>query len=463
MSVRTLLAAVGSLIAVHGASAAPETAPGAFPFCSWWTETTATGVNVAFPDSSAAYWTTPFTASADLEAIILTGQYLDARYFSVTAYNNAGGTYSCPDSTQTLRQSELTDFAIASDPGSENPFVTATPPTGTFTIKLKHPLEAGASNTLPMADSTCAPAPSTTGVLPADLGFLVLRAYLPNGGFDSVKLPTLSLKFTNGAVMTLPQCGSQSLAARDFRISPSIIAAVKRLVEGRGERSGVLPQPCGRPSTQACPPELTFFRAEDSTANSFFPNNDNKYISALVRPKRHEVLVIRGKAPTFPPGTEAQPWDPSATELRYWSLCSNIYRRPYPVVAVDDPTSDDTIVGCAADLDPAIDGATGYYTYVVSHVEDRPAQAVLDANHATWLPFSSRQPHAPHLMILRNMLGDNFPNSVQHCAAGKDQQSIDACRESMGEYYPQAATCRAATFNAGGTQACFNDALAAAR
>ena len=53
---RTLIAAAGLLI-VQSAGAVAE-APTPFPFCSWWTEMTATTVNVAFPDSNAAYWTT---------------------------------------------------------------------------------------------------------------------------------------------------------------------------------------------------------------------------------------------------------------------------------------------------------------------------------------------------------------------------------------------------------------------
>ena len=33
-----------------------------FPYCSWWLETTPQTMNVAFPDTSATYWTTPYLA-----------------------------------------------------------------------------------------------------------------------------------------------------------------------------------------------------------------------------------------------------------------------------------------------------------------------------------------------------------------------------------------------------------------
>ena len=93
---RTLTAATGLLIAQSAGGMAE--APTPFPFCSWWIETTATTVNVAFPDSDTAYWTTPFAVTSDLTAIIVNGQYVDGRFFSLTAYNNSGGTYTCPNS-----------------------------------------------------------------------------------------------------------------------------------------------------------------------------------------------------------------------------------------------------------------------------------------------------------------------------------------------------------------------------
>jgi hypothetical protein len=60
-------------------------------------------------------------------------------------------------------------------------------------------------------------------------------------------------------------------------------------------------------------------------------------------------------------------------------------------------------------------------------------------------------------MILRNMLGDDFSNSVQNCAQGTDSTAIAECEASMGAYYPQTATCPAATFKKGGTAACFQE------
>ena len=57
--------AAAGFLTVQSAGVVAE-APTPFPFCSWWTETIATTVNVAFPDFSAAYWTTPFAVANDL-------------------------------------------------------------------------------------------------------------------------------------------------------------------------------------------------------------------------------------------------------------------------------------------------------------------------------------------------------------------------------------------------------------
>ena len=453
---RSLIASAGFLI-VQSAGAVAE-APTPFPFCSWWTGTTTNPVNAAFPDSNAGYWTTPFAVNNDLTVIIVGGQYVDGRYFSLTAYNNVGGTYTCPNSAGESQGSGLTDFEIAPDQGSENPFQVTVPPppTGTYTAMLKHPSAVSGSNVLPMPDSTCIPAPTTTGPLPSNVGFLVLRAYLPNGGFDQVPLPNISLQYSSGKVVTLPQCQGNSLNFTEIGQFSSTVLAIEQFLTSSppASRSAVLPVPCGLPGAQACPPDLEFYRPTDSATNSFFPVNDNKYIAALVRPKPHQVLLMRAMGATFTPGMTAMPW-PSTVDLRYWSMCSNVYRPPYPVVSIEEPGGE-TLLGCAADLDTKLDSAR-YYTYVVSSVEDQPSNDVLNDNYATWLPFSAMQPHARHLMILRNLLGDDFPNSVQNCAQGTDSTAIAECEASMGAYYPQTATCSAATFKNGGTAACFQE------
>ena len=440
--------------AAAGQPAAPLAA--SFPFCAWWTETTATSLNVAFPDANAAYWTTPFLVTPDLVSVTVSGQYADARYFSVNAYNNGGASYTCGTANT---PSGIADFLIAPDSGSQNPFQTNAAPGGRYTVTLaRSAAGASAQNAIPLYEYPgCQPAP-TPGALPSTLSFLILRAYLPHDGFASVPLPDLTLHFADGHSVALPRCRGATLAsaATPAEAVPDWAYALRQLLAA-GDLLGARPpgaQPCGHPGAPACPPELTFFRPPESATGGLFPNVDNKYVAALVQPKPESVVVIRAKAASFPPGMQAAPWNPQATELRYWSLCSNIYRRPWPVVVVNE--GDQTILGCVPDLATKQDSG-GFYTYVVSHVRDKPSDAALAASSATWLPFSNTQPYARHLMILRNMLGADFPYSVQNCAAGTDPASIAACKASMAEYYPEVAECRARTFEAGGTAACFQE------
>ena len=62
-----VLAATLPIAQAGPAPAAPTAKPkpviaSVFPYCSWWLETTPQTMNVAFPDTSATYWTTPYLA-----------------------------------------------------------------------------------------------------------------------------------------------------------------------------------------------------------------------------------------------------------------------------------------------------------------------------------------------------------------------------------------------------------------
>ena len=59
------------------------------------------------------------------------------------------------------------------------------------------------------------------------------------------------------------------------------------------------------------------------------------------------------------------------------------------------------------------------------------------------------------MLILRNMLGDDFKPSVQNCAPTADAAAIARCESMMRAYYPEAAECAVAIFVKGGTSACF--------
>jgi hypothetical protein len=119
--------------------------------------------------------------------------------------------------------------------------------------------------------------------------------------------------------------------------------------------------------------------------------------------------------------------------MRYWSMCTNEYRKPYPVT------------DCTHDTQVPLDD-DGWYTIVASTAADRPANATIDQGVA-WLEWGSTTHDM--LLILRNMLpAATFDHDVFEVAPGQPASS------AMGDYTPLTATCDRATFEAGGAAAC---------
>ena len=174
------MAAVLALVAAATGSAATATAAKSrFPHCAWWFETTPQSANVALPYTSAAYWTTPFFADPGLK-IIVKGQFPDARFMSLTVYDNPGG-----DFIRDRVSSGLVDYRIKPDPGTQNPFQKTTNGRGRFTITIQRHVSPAQSNVLPMV-----PAKEGKGSLPRGNGFITYRIYLPHSGsFGSVPCP----------------------------------------------------------------------------------------------------------------------------------------------------------------------------------------------------------------------------------------------------------------------------------
>ncbi len=447
---RSLLALVAlaiGLFAVAPAVASAATAgQGSFPYCSWWAKTTPETLKVAFPDAAATYWTTPFYAEEGLE-IKIEGDYPDARYMSFNVYDEAGGSFETNGVS-----SGIADYEIAPNADSVNPFQTEGEAGGSFTVALSGAAKPGDANTLPLAPE------GESGGPTAPLGFLLYRVYLPTGGNGSVVLPKLTL-VKDGVTVTLPRCpvptGKVAAALRSKVAPPKVARSLGAKLPGRptgqilkallkigktvksGESSGT--NPC---RGSECPPAMKFFRASAASTNSFFPNVDNAYVSALFRPVVGKVVVVRGKAPTTPSGTSPVPWPQSSLQLRYFSLCNNIYRSPWPVVA--NPTSTGaTEYGCAADFETKLN-ARGEYAYVVASPSRR---AAIEASGGTFVPLSTTQPHARQILILRNMLpNENFTHAVQNAP---QDASPEGAAQAMGAYYPRAYRCTLAQFQAG--------------
>lgn len=262
------------------------------------------------------------------------------------------------------------------------------------------------------------------------MGFLVYRTYLPTGGDATVALPRLTL-VERGRRAVLPPCRG----VPDSHMSRAVAKGLARWPRLRADRTS----PC---RGSDCPPPMQFFRAKAATTNSFFPNVDNAYVSALVRPAGDSVVVVRGRAPAAPAGTSPVPWPQEDLQLRYWSLCNNIYRSPWPVVA--NPLLGGRVeYGCAIDDAVRLD-ADGAYTFVVGR---REQQRAIEAAGGTYVPWSTTQPRARQVLILRNML----PNSTFGFAVQDVPQDGDpaSAATAMGDYYPRAYRCTLDELTAG--------------
>ena len=390
------------------------------PPCSWPLKTDGTGItNVAYPDTNATYWTMPFDATR-WKSIVITGTYPRARFFSFVSYVANGSVVSDNGS--------LIDKDINPDSGNSNPFrrgaIEGEPGQYTVTASRSAPPDGG-SNFLQLGATK--------------LAWIIYRIYVPNEGLGEkggVPLPSVAVVGEDGRSHDVPPCPARN-------DSPATVAPMV---------SAVTPAACQPTPLVSWIPKNT---------GGYFPNPANKYIAVpglCFQPDR--IVVIRGKGAVFPNTYNGGPiWEPKGIKMRYWSMCNNKQRTPYPVVA------------CEADRSTALD-EEGFYTYVVSEPElgqgAKEAPAWVPAG-VTWLPWGS--PNGTDILIFRNMLPKpTFQHSVQEAInAGcvVDNQSGVApprdevvaageCAHSvMKKYYPQAVYCQKQVFINEGWQGCF--------
>ena len=137
-------------------------------------------------------------------------------------------------------------------------------------------------------------------------------------------------------------------------------------------------------------------------------------------------------------------------DIRYWSMCSTDFALPIGLVQ------------CTSDISTPIQG--GFYTIVLSDDLVRPSW--LKPNIA-WLPYGDTS--VPKLVFFRNMLGENFPFSIQtaHKAGCTFEfnlpnipsradvtQSGKCAQQVMKDYYPVAVWCNQSAFRSGGWEGC---------
>jgi hypothetical protein len=429
-----------------------------FPGCSWPFETTPTKVNLAAPDPYATYWTTPFIAGPG-DSIIIRGAFPISRFMSLVVYND-----SFQDFTNTVGgksvPSDLSDYQIAPDRGSTNPWRTRTAgKRSNFTVRILPGATAAqqrSENAIPMIDQN----PPADPQGPSGLGYVIFRTYIPSGGNTSVRLPTINIT-QNGQSTTLPQCAPSALSVQTKKISAlaKMLSALKKTHSGDPNTK---PTSC----TSDCDPSLQYFGPSAASAAGLFPNPVNGYLEMNFTPKKGYVVVTHGKAPSSPTaagsgtlgdsiGAFPVPWPSRRFQVRYWSVANYLAVKPYPLVKVGQGSK--AIFGGTPDYLTAL--KDGYYTVVSSLPSDKPPSSSLKANAATWIPTSPREPTAPEFQLLRNMLSQQslYPEGFTFITAPASSSDIipsATVQQHMGAYYPQTAQCTVQTFEAHGWTGC---------
>ncbi|MBI2383518.1 MAG: hypothetical protein HYV18_05560 [Gammaproteobacteria bacterium] len=433
--VLTLLMALGAVLAgcraQDSAPARDRAAPAADePLaeggCSWIAANDPDLVNVAFPDEDAHYWLAELPFAPGVLRYRVEGIYPDARYFSYNAYDNA------------LRPTDaIADYRIAPDTAGTNPYQTAgAPPGGGYTMFVLPQAvpEQRAPNTL-YAGSTTLPGGNAG---PNPRVSIIYRTYVPVGdAAGSVALPRIVAETASGdqtlvglspctvfsppanAVLndTIREASFPAPAAAPF---PFTTRAPKfRRFYGLPETARVL---LSIALGQEVPPN----QATAGDGGGFLSNRDNAYMNTMFSRDKASLYVVRAKAPTYL-------GDPrlagAAPQLRYWSFCTNeFFSQRY--------------VECLRDSKVALD-AEGYFTFVVSDPDDRPANATPE-NGFNWLPWGGA--YYDSVAIYRHMLPDAaFAEAVQNVPYGADAAEV------MREYFPRTAYCDRATVEAAGT------------
>ncbi len=415
-------AAVGMTVLVSCGTSAPPSPPRtaqssgsqAASACAWPIEDSYLTSNSGLPDTAAWYWGQSFTIHQSTQ-VVVSGVYPDARYASFTVYSSSELPFTSKGVV-----SSLADFQIAPDAGSANPWRQVAAPGGHFTLKLRMQPSPGQINVLPLA-----PAGITSGV-----GYLEYRVYLPvTGDASHIPLPRITIE-NRGSTQQLEACTSHTTA-----IPPPVRQTTTTQATTPSS---------SRPSR---PAPLEFFRAAFQT---YFPNPETAYLLAyLTPPTASQVVVVTGKAPTFPLGAHPSIWPSASDQVRYWSMCVNIGEGTDPVV-VNNLPGGQTDLGCRAD-DATKLSAGGTYTYVIGTEAQRTT--IERTPGVTFLPLSLAQPAAPlYLLAMRYTLANpSFESAPQNVV---QTGSAEAAAQIMGVYYPHAEVCSLSALSTGGVSAC---------
>lgn len=377
--------------------------------------------NVGFPDQAAGYWVATYAALPGTRMRV-EGEFPHARYISFNSYDAAGRPID-----------SLNDAALVPEPGSTNPFLagadrTAAERSYTATVEFTRQPAQRERNTLYAGEGQDG-APNLAGTL-------LYRLYLPDEGTDDlggVGLPRLTLETAGGGDqpvelvdcrdLTFPRAGlTDEIAATEAPVrtgltwpgyDPPVWRRFVNLPMAYADLARDNPHADRTPLGQILG-RLPIASAGGS--GGFFSNRDNDYIYTTVSRNWGDVLVLEGRAPTYPDTRGGAPSVPAQTQLRYFSLCHN------EIAAT-------RWISCVSDDEIAVD-ARGNYRIAISTSAKRPANARAECG-VTWLPWG---PSEEGVVIMRHMLPDaGFGSAIQRIPRETTAEEI---AEILGPYYP---------------------------
>ena len=371
----------------------------------------ATTTNALALDTNAVYWGGTYAALPGTR-IRIEGEYPHARYISWNVYDAAARPIDA-----------VSDAQLVPDPGSTNPFL----PGADRTVA-----DRSYTAFIEVGPKPAQPAPNTLYTGDSRGGTFLYRVYVPDAGRDQkggVPLPQVTLEPAGGGGAPLTADACRELQAPYAQPLNDLIAGAPGLPDPTDDRNGY-------PGRN--PPNWRLFRNlctsavdilldnEDGEAlrddaysrcgdgPGFLSNRDIAYVFAPTSRGFGNVLVLRGRAPSFADTRRGPAVMPVGQQLRYWSFCQY------------EPATQ-RVIDCRAD-DRVNVGPDGRYTIVVSTAADRPASARPECG-VTRLAWG---PQTQGLLIYRHMLPDpSFAQAIQNVPEPGAEGAV------MGDYLPE--------------------------
>lgn len=368
--------------------------------CNWLFESTAQTFNFAFPETNAVYWVAAIPQSwPSGDTIEISSTSATARYFSFEVYGQGGDAESSINDADIFGQSATPANLVASGQS--------------YTVSTISSALATASGTTLVSD------PLFSSMRAPAHHWLLYRLYLPTNGADSAaNLPTLTYVKSDGTRIPLAQTPDQASCN-------TILNNINAELDGTAASSSSSSSSGGSATLKPAvkPPKMVAYTSTTGT----FQNLDVDYMYVESNTTLGDMLILRGKAPLHATG-------PGTPQVRYWSICSDTYHKPYAVVQ------------CVDDQQAILD-SDGYYNVIIS--PNTPPSGYSSAyNYLAWGDDEFGEP------IYRQLLADSsFTQSI------KANKLSPLPAVTMGDYYPEATYCSDSVFSANlasGTSAVFS-------